>query len=260
MKKIDAGALVFELLVFSKQKAQLLNDLKTELKSAKKTRILFTPNPEQVVLASKNRAFKKYLQQADILIPDGVGLVYASKLLGFFGKAQALKERIPGVEVVEDLLRIAQEEKLKVMVIGGRGYDDLESGQTNISSKTEGQSVQIQWLEAYRDVAKIKKEEELELVKTIKKNKPDIVFVAFGAPFQEQWIIEHQELFNKIGVKLAMAVGGSFDFILGKVPRAPLLVRVLALEWLYRLIQEPWRWRRQLSLVEFIGLIFKELI
>ena len=79
--------------------------------------------------------------------------------------------------------------------------------------------------------------------------------MAYGFPKQEKWIYENLE---KIPVKCAMGVGGAFDYISGKVPRAPSLVRSLGFEWLYRLIIEPWRWRRHLALIEFVYLVIKE--
>ena len=83
----------------------------------------------------------------------------------------------------------------------------------------------------------------------------DILFVAFGAPKQEFWINEN---LNKIPVKIAIGVGGAFDHISGKVPRAPLIIRRLGMEWLFRLIVQPWRFKRQLALIEFIWLVLKE--
>jgi N-acetylglucosaminyldiphosphoundecaprenol N-acetyl-beta-D-mannosaminyltransferase len=83
----------------------------------------------------------------------------------------------------------------------------------------------------------------------------DILFVAFGFPKQEEWMSHH---INKIPVRVMMGVGGSFDYISGKIPRAPGFLRVVGLEWFYRLAKQPWRWKRQLALVEFLGLVLKE--
>jgi len=83
----------------------------------------------------------------------------------------------------------------------------------------------------------------------------DILFVAFGAPKQEFWISEN---LDKIPVKIAIGVGGAFDYISGKIPRAPFFVRKLGMEWLFRLLVQPWRIKRQLSLIEFAWLVIKE--
>jgi N-acetylglucosaminyldiphosphoundecaprenol N-acetyl-beta-D-mannosaminyltransferase len=89
----------------------------------------------------------------------------------------------------------------------------------------------------------------------LKDKKVDILFVAFGSPKQEIWLSEN---LKKLPVKVAMGVGGSFDFISGRVSRAPRILRALGLEWLFRLVIQPWRIKRQLSLLAFIFLIFKE--
>ena len=83
----------------------------------------------------------------------------------------------------------------------------------------------------------------------------DILFVAFGVPKQEEWIYEN---LGKIPVKAAMGVGGAFDYISGTVTRAPYVVRVMGFEWLFRLLKQPWRWKRQMALLEFILLVFKQ--
>ena len=83
----------------------------------------------------------------------------------------------------------------------------------------------------------------------------DILFVALGAPKQEEWI--HENL-PKIDVGCAMGVGGAFDYVAGQVPRAPKWMRKMGMEWSYRLVRQPWRWRRQTKLIEFVGLVLKE--
>ena len=94
----------------------------------------------------------------------------------------------------------------------------------------------------------------------IKQIKPRLVFVALGAPTQELWIAQHRNLLRKNNVEIAMAVGGSFDYLLNKVPRAPRWMQKLGLEWLFRLIIEPWRIKRQLRLIGFIALTIKKAI
>lgn len=89
----------------------------------------------------------------------------------------------------------------------------------------------------------------------INQKKPDLLFVAFGMGKQEKFIADN---WKKLDVKLAIGVGGAFDYLSGEVPRAPQWMRKIGFEWFYRLIREPWRWRRQLALLKFAGLIFKE--
>jgi N-acetylglucosaminyldiphosphoundecaprenol N-acetyl-beta-D-mannosaminyltransferase len=98
-------------------------------------------------------------------------------------------------------------------------------------------------------------EEEHQIVALVKQPKPDIVFVAYGAPQQDKWIARN---LDRLGVPLAMGVGGAFDFIAGVAVRAPRWMQRLGLEWLHRLYREPWRWRRMLALPRFVGLVMRE--
>lgn len=228
----------------------------------KPTLTIFTPNPEQVILAKKDSVFAQNLQQADYLLADGIGLVWASRLLKFFGRQKvALTERLAGVEVVEHLLDLAQKQGFKTLVIGGRDYKGSYQGESfEDQSSLLKIGPNLYWTEAYQEKNEILPIEEQALTTIIKKLKPSLVFVALGAPDQEKWIVDHLQLLQSNQVKVAMAVGGSFDFILAKVPRAPQLIQRIGLEWLYRLIKQPWRYRRQLRLLAFIRLTFREIL
>ncbi len=233
----------------------MLELIRSHLEKPEKTLIVFTPNPEQVILAQEQPSFKAILHQADLLLPDGVGLIWASRILNSDSQNQ-LRERIPGVEVVAELLTYAQEKQLKALILGGREYEGLRyEGQKIASPSAEAN---LYWLEGYRDIHQPTEREEAAVRQTIAQVKPDLVFVALGAPSQETWIINHRDLLEKNQVRLAMAVGGSFDFLLRKLRRAPQWMRNIGLEWVYRLIQEPWRWRRQLRLVKFVWLVAQE--
>ena len=252
MKKTDSKALLFDLTIFSNRKSDLLKVLDKWLKEENKLHTIYTPNPEQVVQSRGNSEFLTALQQADILLPDGLGLVIASKFLAFFNQKKSLAEKIAGVEVVKDLLDMASQRDLEVLVIGGRGYSPEDY--------FSYQGAKINWTPGYKQALKPTSQEEKQLEGMIKKIKPDVVFVAFGAPTQELWIEQHQVLLTKNKVKIAMTVGGSFDYLLNKVPRAPYWFRKLGLEWLFRLIIEPWRLKRQLRLIAFIVLTIKKAI
>ena len=234
--------------------------------------MLFTPNPEQIVLASKDKSFAEALCQADIVIPDGIGLVFASRLFSLAGRGAKIVERIPGVDIVQKLLHQAKEKKLKVLVIGGMAYSGLSykswqireldhlAAQKNQATIQNNVAAGLWWTPAFEDARYPTSKEQSLLEKHITALSPDIIFVAFGAPTQEKWVIENRKLLEKQGVQLAMVVGGAFDMLLGKVDRAPKLIRTLGLEWLFRLVQEPWRWRRQLRLVEFVKLVIGDLL
>lgn len=242
MKKIDRLVKIWGMPFFSSDRVELLNLLTSHLKSDSGLTTIYTPNPEQVVLSRENGGFGEILRQGDILLPDGVGLIWASRLLSLKTGQPPLAERIAGVEVVSMLWAEAPTQGWRVLVVGGRQYQQLGE----------------QWLPGYENVQQPTTAEEAEVVLVIEETQPDIVFVAFGAPWQEQWIHTHRPLLEKAGVSLAMAVGGSFDFLLGKVKRAPVWMQKFGLEWLYRLLQQPWRWKRQLRLLKFIGLTLQE--
>lgn len=247
MKKNDNRANLFDLDLFSNDRESLLISLATYLKEGQKPLIIFTPNPEQIVQAERMPEFRADLKQADILIPDGVGLVMASRLLALKNRDVAISERIPGVEVVEDLLHIAQEEGYRVLLIGGRDYDPARLPQDNFV-----------WTPGYEDVQQPTTAEEAAIDSILEKEKPAIVFVAFGAPYQERWVVAHRQQLEKNQVKIVMTVGGAFDMLYGDLARAPGWVRSIGLEWAYRLAQEPHRAQRQKRLPLFVSMTWKE--
>jgi N-acetylglucosaminyldiphosphoundecaprenol N-acetyl-beta-D-mannosaminyltransferase len=262
MKKIDSTATIFDLPLFSKSKHELLSFLELKVTKPGELVSVFTPNPEQLVIASKNSDFFKVLSRGDILIPDGIGLVWASKILAKSGKAKALEERITGADLVEDLVKIAQSNNLKILVVGGQGYEKYGAKKLPLNIQTAASGLyslnslgrEVYWLPAYKKVKQINAIEEEQLQQVISQLKPELVLVAFGAPQQEIWIDSHRDLLQASQVRLAMATGGAIDFKLGKIRRAPEIIQSLGLEWFYRLLKQPWRWRRQLRLIQFVGM------
>ncbi|MBU0576817.1 WecB/TagA/CpsF family glycosyltransferase [Patescibacteria group bacterium] len=246
MKKTYSTSLLFDLNIFSRRKSSLLEILGKWLKENNGLKVIYTPNPEQIVQSRGNDKFKQALQRADILLPDGMGLVIASRFLSFFHQTQPLFERIAGVEVVESLLEMAHQQGSRVVVIGGRDYSPEDYFAYN--------RAKIYWTPGFKNVYQPTAVEKKHLEEFLVQVQPDLVLVAFGAPAQELWIDQHRDLLQKNGIKIAMAVGGSFDYLLGKIPRAPYWFKKLGLEWLFRLIIEPWRLKRQLRLISFVGL------
>jgi len=252
MKKIDDKELLFDLNVFGRRRSGLLSIFEKWLNEAKELHVVYTPNPEQIIQSRGNHKFKQALKKADLLLPDGVGLVWASNFLALFGKAKPLSERIAGVDVVADLLELARQRDLEVLVIGGRDYSPADY--------FAYKGTKVSWTAGYKSALEPTTKEKKQLEENIARIKPDLVFVAFGAPTQELWIEKNRTLLTKNKVVIAMAVGGSFDYLLNKVPRAPYWFRKLGLEWLFRLMVEPWRLKRQLRLILFIILTIKKAI
>lgn len=196
-----------------------------------------TPNPEMLVYATKHSSFKEILNSADIALPDGVGVTLGAWLLG-----KGIVRRITGVDMLEKLALLASENAYSMGLFGGiEGV--AERAADCLRKKYPG--VNIVYASSELDVGKMRR------------RNIDILLVALGHPKQEVWI--HENL-GKLQVKVAIGVGGSFDYLAGQVNRAPQFLRSIGLEWLYRLISQPWRWRRQLALIEYIGLIIQEKI
>lgn len=270
--KVDSTIPLYGLSIFGKSKAGLLALVEKRLNNKNGLMTVATPNPEQVVLAHNDATFNGYLHQFDLLLPDGQGLVWASRMLAAKQGGQPLMERVAGREVVAFILGQAQQQHLKVLIIGGRGYEggiipaaSLSAAESCVivpatSRYDQALPFPLYWTMGYQTVAAPTAAEQHQLESAIADLKPDVVLVAFGAPYQEGWVVNNRELLSKNEVRLAMVVGGSFDYLLGKVPKTPLWVSQFGFEWLFRLITQPWRWKRQLKLIEFIGLTFKEIV
>jgi N-acetylglucosaminyldiphosphoundecaprenol N-acetyl-beta-D-mannosaminyltransferase len=206
------------------------------LKSRKKL-FITTPNPEIIMYALKHPAYKEILNRADIALPDGVGVFIAAGLLG-----QRLKQRIPGVDFIDLLCKNSVRNPVSMGFLGG-GPGVAQRASERLKKKYP-----------YLRISFARAEWDTSLDQTL--TKPvDIVFVAFGFPKQEEWIYHH---LNKLPIRAAMGVGGAFDYICGDVVRCPYLIRAMGFEWLFRLIVQPWRIKRQLVLLEFSLLVCRE--
>jgi N-acetylglucosaminyldiphosphoundecaprenol N-acetyl-beta-D-mannosaminyltransferase len=206
-------------------------------------------NPEIIVLSQKHAQFKEYLNWAQIRILDGTGVLMASRILGYGGG-----ERITGVDLMEEMLFLANEMGLRVGLIGGKGK--VAERVVNCQ-KERFPRIDFIELQGFLDISKPSSEEEQRMISIVLDRKPHMIFVAFGSPFQELWLYKHRDRLKGI---ICMGVGGAFDFLSGNVPRAPYIMRKLGFEWLFRLIRQPWRLKRQLRIIAFIRLVVFEAI
>jgi N-acetylglucosaminyldiphosphoundecaprenol N-acetyl-beta-D-mannosaminyltransferase len=191
---------------------------------------IVTPNPEIILTAKHDEEFFYILNQAGLAIPDGVALKFCSWLMGVYLK------RITGADLVKDILVLAQEQNRKIAIFnwqrGLSNEKDIYQVLNKIYPKLEIIVVDI-------DRQATLSGDKLALVNNFK---PEIIFCTLGAPFQEKFIFHN---LKKIpSAKLGMSVGGSFDYLTGKIKRAPFLIRRIGLEWLWRLVKQPSRWRR----------------
>jgi N-acetylglucosaminyldiphosphoundecaprenol N-acetyl-beta-D-mannosaminyltransferase len=196
-----------------------------------------TTNPEFVMRAQDDAAFQQTLQQADLCIPDGIGLVWASRWLG-----KPLPERVPGSELVYHLASLAAQQSWRLFLLGAA------PGVAQAAAEVF-QAYYPALIIAGTYAGSPAPAENDEIVRRINESRADILFVAYGAPGQDRWIARNRE--HLTTVRLAMGVGGALDFVTGRSARAPQWLQNLGLEWLHRLLREPWRWRRMLSLPRF---------
>jgi N-acetylglucosaminyldiphosphoundecaprenol N-acetyl-beta-D-mannosaminyltransferase len=245
MKKQLPSTKILDVAITNVDEKTILKYLLQRLHQTNDKFFVVTPNPEILVYANKHSDYKEKLNAAFISLPDGIGVFLAGLFLG-----KPLQERIPGVDFLDFLCRETKEHPVSIGFLGGRGgvakrtAECLKRAYPWLDIVFAGD----EWPEEYFEKEKRKGKNE-------KQAAIDILFVAFGFPKQEEWIASN---LDRLPVRCAMGVGGAFDYISGQVSRAPLFIRFLGFEWLYRLIKEPWRWKRQLALIVFIWLVLKE--
>jgi len=213
--------------------AEVMALVADNLQAGKRT-FIATPNPEMVVLAAKDRGFKDVLNRADIKIPDGAGLAVGAKITG-----QKLTNRVTGTDLMEKLCALAAERGYKIYLLGAQNGVAREAAQ-----RLNNKFVKLKIVGAEYG-GTMDEWDNRVIIEHINAVSPDMLFVALGHGKQERWIFENLEKLP--GVKLAMGVGGAFDFFAGKAKRAPGWMRAGGLEWLWRLIKEPRRHKRILT-------------
>lgn len=217
------------LKLYNGRMAQVLELLKARIQARQQTRLYYV-NADCLNLAWQDRAYRSALQEADLLLPDGSGVALGAKLTG-----QTLIENLNGTDMFLPLCELAQNQGYKVWFLGGRP-------EVNRALCEQAQARWPQLKIAGSQHGYIGPEQHAALLQQIREDAPDILFVAMGAPQQERWIQTHAE---HLQVPLILGVGGLFDFYSGRIPRAPMLLRRLGLEWTWRLLQEPARlWKR----------------
>ncbi len=207
--------------------------------------IIYTPNPEMVMEARKNKEFMEILNSSTMNVPDGIGIVYGSR----FTK-NPIKHRVAGYDLVQGIFDKMKDMGKTAYFFGGApGVTD--TAKEVMEAKYKGLKV-VGTANGYFD-----KEREKEIIAEINELKPDLLLVGIGFPKQEKWIYDH---IKELNVKLAIGVGGSFDVMSGNVKRAPQFFIDHGLEWFYRLITQPSRFVRMLQLPLFMLVVIKTKI
>ena len=194
-----------------------------------------TPNPEIVDRARREEPFRQALNGADLVLPDGIGIVYAARLLG-----RPIRGRCPGIDLAGRLMAHMAESGERLYLLGAKP-GVAEAAARNLEEKYPGLTI-CGTHDGYF-------KEDAPVVEDIRASGADAVFVCLGAPKQEYWMIEHGPA---TGAKLMAGLGGSLDVFAGVARRAPEAWQKLGLEWLYRLLREPRRIGRMARLPLFL--------
>lgn len=249
---------LFNLTIFADTKVECYALLKEKLltknavtknpfvKTLRKPFIVFTPNSEQLMLAQRDHVFEQTLQKADLLLPDGVGVVWAGNMLN--GNST---KRISGRETLEFLISVAAKQSLPVFLLGGRESSSMYAQKLR-ARYIDNPEWRVSWNAGAEDIKHETAEERKNIAIEIQSAKPKLLCIAYGAPYQEKWVMKNLELLQKAGVRVVMVVGGAFDVLSGRISPAPKWVVAIGVEWLWRLFHQPWRWRRQLVLPQFV--------
>lgn len=202
---------------------------------------IVTANPEIVHYASENPLYAQMLKQADFIVPDGTGIVKAARILG-----QPLQERVPGIEVMETCLNIADLERKKVFLLGATS-PVVEKAARRIQRQYP--HIDIQTHHGFIDIT------DQNVIEQVRDFNPDFIFVGMGYPKQEQWIQHNRHHFDHT---LMMGVGGSIDVYSGEVKRAPYVWRAMNLEWAYRALTDMKRIHRLKRIPKFVVGVYKQ--
>lgn len=208
------------------------------IQSEHKAYYVVTPNPEIVMLARENEDMRSAAQDAELVIADGIGIIYGAKILG-----TPMKERVPGIDFSTALMEKMEQEGRSVFLFGSKpGVADKAA--ENLAKRFPGLKF-VGTNDGYFT-------DDAPIIEKINAAKPDLLFVCLGAPRQEKWMRSHAA---ELDVGLMIGAGGSLDVFAGVVERAPEAWQKMGLEWLYRLLKEPSRIGRMMRLPKFLLLV-----
>jgi N-acetylglucosaminyldiphosphoundecaprenol N-acetyl-beta-D-mannosaminyltransferase len=202
-----------------------------------------TANPEFVMTAREDAEFRAVLEAADLCLADGVGLLWAARRMG-----QPLPERVTGSDSLPLIADQAARRGWRLYFLGAAPGVAEQTAQL-LAERYPGLPVAGAYAGSPRPA------DAPDIITRVCAARPDVLFVAYGAPAQDLWIAHHKA---ELGVPVMIGVGGAFDHVTGLRRRAPGWVQKLNLEWLFRLITQPWRWRRQLALPKFVWTVLRE--
>ena len=197
---------------------------------------IVTVNPEFVMNAQRNKDFRTAINAAALIVADGVGVVWATRYLG-----RPVPERVTGTDLLPELAQRCDAAGYRLYLLGA-APGIAEAAGARLQELAPGLVI------AGTYAGSPAPNEEEEIIERVRVAHADVLCVAYGAPAQDLWIWRN---LARLPVAVAIGVGGAYDFLSGRQQRAPVFLRKLGLEWLYRLYREPWRWRRMLALPRF---------
>ncbi|MDQ6661464.1 MAG: WecB/TagA/CpsF family glycosyltransferase [Chloroflexota bacterium] len=197
---------------------------------------IITVNPEFVMAAQHHTGFRTAINSAALVLADGTGVVWATRYLG-----KATPERVTGTDILPLLAQRCAAKGYRLYLLGAApGIAQLAA------QRLQKFAPGLEIAGTYAGSPAV--DEEETIIERIQAAQADVLCVAYGAPAQEMWIYRN---LSRLPVAVAIGVGGAFDFLSGQKSRAPQLMRKMGIEWVYRLYQEPWRWKRMLALPRF---------
>jgi N-acetylglucosaminyldiphosphoundecaprenol N-acetyl-beta-D-mannosaminyltransferase len=205
--------------------------------------MVVTLGTEMVMYAQHDARFRAAIESAALSVCDTIGLLLISRLRG-----GPLRERVAGVELVVELAKRSRKDGLRFFLLGGRGDTSLRAA----SALKEYGAVIAGARDGY-----FASDDASAVTSEIKSSGANVLLAGLGSPKQELWLAQH---LNATGCGVGIGIGGTLDVLAGNVNRAPKLWQQLGVEWLYRLVREPWRWRRQLALPLFLLLAVGETV
>lgn len=208
----------------------------------RKPKMVITADASGIVLAQSDREWQEILERADLVTPDSAGVVWASRKLG-----NPLEERVSGVDLVDQICRLGDQKQYRIFFLGGENKVAYDAAK-KLNEKYPG------FVIVGAEHGYFEQSDEAKIVENIRNAKPDILFVGMGIPIQEKFI--YRNLYE-LNVPVSMGVGGSFDVLSGRVKRAPRWFQKLRLEWFWRLLQNPKKWKKVLTLPKFWWLVQK---
>lgn len=208
-----------------------------------KFHMIFTPNPEMIINANQDEEFKTILNSSSLNIPDGNGVIWASKKM-----REPLEERVAGFDFIHKLFELGKDKNINFYFLGSKpGVAD--KAKENLKKSHEYINV-VGTQDGY-----FKEDDEERIINDINQKQTDILLVALGSPKQEKFIYKYKD---KLNCKIAIGVGGCFDVISGEVKRAPAIFIKLKLEWLYRGLSDFKRLKRLLAIPKFMLKVKRE--